>query len=45
MVGREHRHGIRDIRTVIEHLGGEHKVVQTYFIESEYVYHYVAINY
>lgn len=36
MVGREHRSVMRDIRTIVEHLGGEHKIVQTYFIESSY---------
>lgn len=36
MVGREHRSVIRDIRTIIEHIGGEHKTVQSYFIESTY---------
>lgn len=36
MVEREHRSVIRDIRTIIKHLGGQHKSVQTYFIDSEY---------
>lgn len=36
MVGREHRSVMRDIRNIIGHLGGEHKIVQTYFIENEY---------
>src|SRR5690625_667786 len=36
MVEREHRSVIRDIRTIIKHLGGQHKSVQTYFFDSEY---------
>lgn len=36
MVGREHRSVTRDIRNIVEHLGGEHKIVQSYFIESTY---------
>ncbi|MGE7022032.1 Rha family transcriptional regulator [Solibacillus cecembensis] len=36
MVGREHRSVMRDIRTINYHLGGEHKTVQSYFIESTY---------
>ncbi|MFJ3386872.1 Rha family transcriptional regulator [Lysinibacillus sp. NPDC086135] len=36
MVDREHRSVIRDIRNIIEHMGGEHKIVQSYFIESTY---------
>lgn len=37
MVGREHRHVIRDIRTIIDHLGGRPKNAQSYFIETYYV--------
>ncbi|MFS0878312.1 ORF6C domain-containing protein [Solibacillus isronensis] len=37
MVEREHRSVIRDIRNIIEHLGGEHKIVQTYFLGSDYL--------
>lgn len=36
MVEREHRSVMRDIRTIVEHLGGENKIVQSYFIESTY---------
>lgn len=36
MVEREHRSVMRDIRNIVEHLGGEHKIVQTYFVTSEY---------
>ncbi len=36
MVGREHRHVIRDIRTIIDQLGGQTKNGQSYFIESTY---------
>ena len=36
MVGKEHSKVIRDIRTIIEHLGGQAKIGQSYFIESTY---------
>lgn len=36
MVGRQHKDVMRDIRTIIGHLGGERKVAQTYFIASTY---------
>lgn len=36
MVGREHSKVMRDIRTIIEHLGGQAKIGQSYFIESTY---------
>lgn len=36
MVEREHRSVIRDIRNIVDHLGGEHNIVQSYFIESTY---------
>lgn len=36
MVGREHKEVLRDIRNVIEHLGGERKSAQSYFIDSTY---------
>lgn len=36
MVGRDHPKVMRDIRNIIEHLGGQSKIGQTYFIEDEY---------
>lgn len=36
MVGREHSKVMRDIRTIMEHLGGQAKIGQSYFIESTY---------
>ncbi|MER2048183.1 MAG: ORF6C domain-containing protein [Solibacillus sp.] len=36
MVGRRHDQVLRDIKTVIEHLGDDHKSVGNYFIESTY---------
>ncbi|MCT6925860.1 Rha family transcriptional regulator [Metasolibacillus sp.] len=36
MVGRRHDQVLRDINTIILHLGSDHKSVGTYFIESEY---------
>lgn len=37
MVGRRHDQVLRDITTVIKHLGADHKsVVSKYFIESTY---------
>lgn len=37
MVGRAHKEVLRDIRNIIEQLGGERKIAPTYFIESEYL--------
>ncbi|MBQ0138613.1 MAG: Rha family transcriptional regulator [Kurthia sp.] len=36
MVRRQHKDVMRDIRNIIEHLGGERKIAQSYFIESIY---------
>lgn len=36
MVERDHPKVMRDIRNIIEHLGGESKIGQSYFIESSY---------
>lgn len=36
MVGREHPKVMRDIRNIIDHLGGQSKIGQSYFIESTY---------
>lgn len=36
MVGKEHKNVMRDIATIINHLGGQLKIEQSYFIESEY---------
>lgn len=36
MVGKDHNNILKDIRRIIEHLGGEVKSYFTYFIESEY---------
>ena len=36
MVGRDHPKVMRDIRNIIEHLGGQAKIGQSYFIESAY---------
>ena len=37
MVGKRHDHVMRDIRTIIEHLGGQSKIAESYFIESTYI--------
>lgn len=37
MVDRQHKDVMRDIRTIIEHLGGERKIALSYFIESSYM--------
>ncbi len=36
IVGRRHDQVLRDIRTIIEHLGDDHKSVGNYFIENTY---------
>ena len=36
MVGKEHKNVMRDIATIISHLGGQLKIEQSYFIPSEY---------
>lgn len=36
MVERRHDQVLRDIKTIIEHLGDDHKIVGNYFIESTY---------
>ncbi|MGE8037803.1 Rha family transcriptional regulator [Lysinibacillus sp. NPDC093692] len=36
MVERQHAHVMRDIKIIIEHLGGQSKIGESYFIESEY---------
>lgn len=36
MVERRHDQVLRDIKTIIEHLGDDHKSVGNYFIESQY---------
>lgn len=36
MVERQHKDVMRDIRTIINHLGDERKIAPTYFIDSDY---------
>lgn len=37
MVERQHKDVMRDIRTIINHLGDERKIAPTYFIDSDYI--------
>ncbi len=37
MVGREHGNVMKDIRRIIDHLGGQVKSYESYFIEATYV--------
>jgi len=36
MVGKRHDNVMRDIATIISHLGGQLKIEESYFIESTY---------